>query len=104
MMNVDEILKELDNLFISGNMEKVEAFLFEKYNEAVATGDGGAALTILNEQIGYYRVTTQYEKALETIENIRNIIIKTKPGLDTSPGFNCAFINFFFISNLFKLF
>ena len=76
MMNVDEILKELDNLFISGNMEKVEAFLFEKYNEAVATGDGGAALTILNEQIGYYRVTTQYEKALETIENIRNIIIK----------------------------
>lgn len=71
-MNVESMLKQLDELFDTGKIKEVEGFLKEKLGEAKAEADGGAMLTILNEQIGYYRVMTQYDKALDTIGEIKS--------------------------------
>ena len=77
-MDYNEILSELDNLYNTGRMEDAGAFLEEQYALAVSSGEPEIALGILNEQIGYYRVTTQYEKALVVISDIHSLIEQMK--------------------------
>ena len=77
-MDYNEILSQLDNLYNTGRMEDAGAFLEEQYALAVSSGEPEIALGILNEQIGYYRVTTQYEKALVVISDIHSLIEQMK--------------------------
>lgn len=52
-----QIVQQLDQLFETGRAREVGQFLCEKLEEALAADDTQTALTILNEQTGYYRST-----------------------------------------------
>ena len=59
---IDRILQTLDKLFEEHKMEKVEPFLQQALKESMETGDSSAVITIVNELIGFYSDTSQYEK------------------------------------------
>lgn len=73
-MNIDNVLKELDHLFATNQLDKVESFLLDKYIQAEQEKDEGALLSILNELIGYYREFTIYDKAEETVRKALDIV------------------------------
>lgn len=73
-MDFNEILTKLDSIYNTGRIEDAGTFLKEQYALAVDLGEHAAALGILNEQIGYYRVTTQYEEALSVIADIHALL------------------------------
>ena len=76
MMDMNTIINQLDALYTEGKMQEAEAFMEEQYDMAVASGQDGVALGILNEQLGFYRVMTRHEKALQTINRVKNLLEK----------------------------
>lgn len=62
-MDLNQMLQELDELFRTGQIDKVEDFLIGKYEQAEEERDFGARLCILNELIGFYRDLTKHEEA-----------------------------------------
>lgn len=75
-MDINKVLNQLQHFFASGQIHCVEDFLHEQYEIAKSEKDGNSALSILNEMIGYYRVTTQFDKAIRVIGDIENLINK----------------------------
>lgn len=73
-MNIEEIIQTLDNLFNIGKMDQVELFLKEQLQNAKTLGKEELALAILNEQIGFFRVTTQKDKIIETVQEMLRCI------------------------------
>ena len=73
-MNVDLFFSGLDNLFSKGDMEAVEPYFQEQQKQAEQEGDMGAQITILNERMGFYRETSQYEKAKQCIQKVLELI------------------------------
>lgn len=73
-MNVDVFFSGLDTLFSQGDMEAVEPYFQEQQKQAEQEGDIGAQITILNESMGFYRETSQYEKAKECIQKVLELI------------------------------
>ena len=74
MMDMNAIINQLDALYTEGKMQEAEAFMEEQLDMAMASGQDGVALGILNEQLGFYRVMTQHEKALQTISRVKNLL------------------------------
>jgi len=64
MRSVDEILVGLDRLFEEQRMSEVEPYLQQALQEAMKVGDSSAVITIVNELIGFYRDTSQYDKSI----------------------------------------
>ncbi|MCM1497771.1 MAG: DUF4037 domain-containing protein [Clostridium sp.] len=62
-MNIEEIMKGLDLLFDNRQGDRIEEYLSTYLEQALKEGDVGSAITIINELIGFYRDTSQYEKA-----------------------------------------
>lgn len=73
-MNVDLFFSGLDTLFSQGDMEAVEPYFQEQQKQAELEGDIGAQITILNERMGFYRETSQYEKAKQCIQRVLELI------------------------------
>ena len=69
-MNMEQVLRELDGLFALHDMERVETFLIQKIEEASAMGDYGAMITLLNEIIGHYRETGEFEKSISCCKQV----------------------------------
>lgn len=90
-MDIDNVLNQLQHFFATGQINRVEDFLQEQYETAKKEKDESSALSILNELIGYYRVTTQFDKALKVIEDIRSLIIKM--GLQDTLGEGTSLLN-----------
>lgn len=65
---VGRILEKLDEYLNKKDFSGAEKHLLYWLGEAMETGDRRGALTILNEQIGLYRKTEQYEKGLSASE------------------------------------
>lgn len=65
ILNIDEFITGLDAVFDKGaSREEVEPY-FEKWKkQAEEEGDKAASVTILNEMMGYFRETSQYEKSI----------------------------------------
>ncbi len=61
-MNMDEIFAEIDRLFTSGDNEKAEEYMLAKLTEAAQAGDENVMIQLLNELIGHYRETSEFEK------------------------------------------
>ena len=61
-MNIDEIFAEIDRLFNDNRGDAVETFILEKLGEATQAGDENIIIQLLNELIGYYRETSEYDK------------------------------------------
>lgn len=62
-MNIQEVIDGLDALFANRQIDKVEDYLSSHLEQALGEGDVGSAITIINELIGFYRDTSQYDKA-----------------------------------------
>lgn len=63
-MDVNNMLQELDKLFAENKISEVGPFLEKAWKQAAEAGDFGACITIVNEQIGFYRSTCEYDKSL----------------------------------------
>ena len=61
-MNTDEIFEEIDRLYTANQGEKVEEYILEKLSEAARLGDENAMIQLLNELIGHYRETSEFDK------------------------------------------
>ena len=70
MKSVEEILLGLDQLFGEQKIVEVEPYLLEALKEAMDANNFSAVITIVNELIGFYRDTSQYEKSLYYCEQI----------------------------------
>ena len=64
MRSIEEILQGLDQLFEAHKIEEVEGYLEAALNESKENSQYEAIITIVNELIGFYRDTSQYEKSL----------------------------------------
>ena len=61
-MNIDEIFAEIDRLYTANQGEKVEEYILGKIGEAAETGDENVMIQLLNELIGHYRETSEFDK------------------------------------------
>lgn len=73
-MDMDKILQELDRLFATYQMDKVEGFLENRMAEAVQAGDDGSLITLLNEMIGYLRDVSKYEKCCMYCDKLMEVL------------------------------
>ena len=76
MKKIEEILKELDQLFADNKAKEAEKFLLECLTEAEEVSDLSMQLQLYNELIGYYRVTSEKEKLLHVIDQAMEIAKK----------------------------
>lgn len=64
IMDLDSVLKQMNDLFAACQIERIEVFLEENIERAFAMGDGNAAIRLINEMMGYLRDTGKNDKAL----------------------------------------
>lgn len=69
-MDIQRVIEGLDALFAKKESNKVEDYLSDNLEQALQEGDVGSAVTIINELIGYYRDTSQYDKAAVYCEKL----------------------------------
>lgn len=62
-MNIQKVIDGMNQLYAQGEGDKVEDYLSSNLEQALQEHDTGCAITIINELIGYYRDTSQYDKA-----------------------------------------
>ena len=60
-MNTDEIFAEIDKMYNEHRIEEVEEYMLDKLGEATKLEDENAMIQILNELIGHYRETGEFE-------------------------------------------
>lgn len=63
-MDIRQIMEELNQMFLSGKTQEIEAFLEEKCKEAGERGEFDVLPVLYNEMIGLYRETGQYDKSI----------------------------------------
>ncbi len=73
-MNVELMLDGLEGLFAKQDIQAVEPYLESKLQEAYSEPDYGACITIMNEMIGFFRDTSQYEKSLNYCEQVLTLM------------------------------
>ncbi len=73
-MDIQKILEELDSLFITHQITKVEPFLLDKIEAAEREGDISSQITLLNELIGHYRDMGEYEKSIMTCQKVMEVL------------------------------
>ena len=77
-MDIGKILTEYDGMFGKCGLADIEAFLKQHMEQAKASGDFGAMITLLNEIIGFCRDTTQREKALFYCDMLLDVMHQLK--------------------------
>ena len=87
-MQIQEVLRQLDELFATNQIQEAEQFLTEalmqaKEEESQKKSSGEEVLILLNELTGYYRSVGRHEEAVqnarEALEQIRNCLLYTSP-------------------------
>ena len=73
-MNIQQFLNGLDKLFEKGAINQVEPYFHKALAWAEHDRDMSAKITILNEAMGFYRETSQYEKAKACIREVLEIM------------------------------
>ncbi len=64
-MDIQAFLNGLDKLFAKKAIDEVEPFLNESMENAKKENDKSAQFTILNEMMGFFRDTSQYDKSIK---------------------------------------
>ncbi len=67
---VARVIEKIDSLFARDDMQEVGRVLEYWQNEARALGDSKGLLSILNEQLGYYRKLGDKQKGLSTVDEM----------------------------------
>lgn len=70
MMTIQEIFTKLDRLFEQNALDQVEPFLLSCLEQAGQEKEYGIYLSVGNELIGFYRSTSQFEKAFSVSEDV----------------------------------
>ncbi len=73
-MNMEEIFTEIDRLFSEGENAKAEEFILEKLSEAARMSDENAMVQLLNELIGHYRETGEFDKMKTFAQKLLDIL------------------------------
>ena len=73
-MNIDEIFAEIDRLYSANEGEKVEEFILRKLSEAADGGDENAMIQLLNELIGHYRETGDFDRMKTFAQKLLDIL------------------------------
>ncbi len=90
-MVIEEVLKQLDELFAQHHVDQVEPFLLQKMDEADAEKDVGSMITLLNELIGHYRETGEFEKSISCCKQV--LILTEQAGLKGTVVFATTLLN-----------
>ena len=72
-LDTERILKTADKLYAEGRPKEVEELLVGAIDTAAEEMDDGAVLVLLNELIGHYRETSEFEKMFEVAEDIMRV-------------------------------
>ena len=73
-MKTEEIFKQSDALFRSGEYEKAGEFLEQKSKEAFECGQLDVALSVLNELTGWYRFSKRMDEAWASAEKLLELV------------------------------
>ena len=92
MIDTNEIIKELDQLFEQNQMNQVEPFLTQKLIEAMQEEDTAAVLILLNEMMGFFRSTNQYDKSLLYAE--KAVAILEGAGMEGTVEYATTLLNY----------
>ena len=90
-MNIQELQTQLDQMYASNDLDQAYQFLMEQANMAIQKQDNQALLFLLNEMIGYFRVTSQFRLGNQIASQILNIIQSC--GLEASIDGATSYIN-----------
>lgn len=90
-MNINIFFDGLHRIFASGNKEDVSGYLRKSLAEAEASGDNQAMVTILNEMVGYYRITSNHGESLKTAERV--ITLLRSLGMDDTVPYGTTLLN-----------
>ena len=73
-MNMDDIFAEIDRLYTTQGYKKVEEYIIACIGEATRAGDENAIIQLLNELIGHYRETGEFDKLKVFAEKLLEIL------------------------------
>ncbi|MBQ2936642.1 MAG: tetratricopeptide repeat protein [Lachnospiraceae bacterium] len=90
-MNIELVLQQLDSLFAEHKVYQVEDFLKGKIEEAAGEGDRNAVITLMNEIIGHFRETGEFDKSIEYCEQV--LLLMKKMGMEGSVAYATTLLN-----------
>lgn len=90
-MNINDVLKKLDNLFKEKRFNEVENFLLENLEQAEQENDISSIITIINELIGFYRVSSRFKDAIVYCDKV--IEIMKSHGLEDTVNYATTLLN-----------
>lgn len=96
-LDIQKVIEGLDNLFAEKRIDKVEEYLSVNLEQALKEGDTGSAITIINELIGFYRDTSQYDKAETYCEKLLPFL--ERAGLKNTVHYGTSCLN---IANVYR--
>lgn len=73
-MDINNVISGLDKLFAEKKIKEAETYLKENLDKAKEEKDNGAALILLNEQIGYYRSISRMADSLNALKEAKEYI------------------------------
>ena len=77
-MDLNQILAQYDSMFGQKSLLEIEEYLVNTIRKAEAESEKGICITLLKEIIGFYRDTTQKEKALDYCERLQQVLKEMK--------------------------
>ena len=90
-MIIEQVLKQLDELFAQHKVDQVEAFLLRRIDEASAEKDTSSLITLLNEIIGHYRETGEFDKSVSACREL--LVLIEEAGLKGSTAYATSLLN-----------
>ena len=98
-MDIQKVLEEYDSMFGNYTLKEIEGFLLKHLSEARFKSEHEELVTLLNEAIGFYRDTTQKEKALKNCGALMEHLVEMK--LEGTIPYATSLLN---IANAFRAF
>lgn len=98
-MDIQKVLAEYDSMFGKYTLKEIEGFLLKNLSEARFKSEHEELVTLLNEAIGFYRDTTQKEKALKNCGALMEHLVEMK--LEGTIPYATSLLN---IANAFRAF
>lgn len=90
-MDINRVLSEYDAIESTHDFNRIETFLVEKIEEAKAEGDNGALITLLNEQIGFYREISEYQKSITSCRDL--LLVMDEQGIKGTVPYATSILN-----------
>ena len=90
-MNITLVLEELDALFAEHKIDEVEPFLTGKMEQAAEEGDSGSVITLMNELIGHFRETGEFDKSVAYCKQV--LMLMQRLNLEGSVPYATTLLN-----------